>query len=122
MILPSYIVLENNADLDDLKKYDLGQMTEEARTAGADYILVLETDSKRLGQEDRLYISLNQAMFNIDGSLVLLSSYGRRLTYEQGVMQCTISNLEQSRNELKEKFDWMHTQNKQKQGVDIEDN
>ena len=122
MILPSYIVLENNADLDDLKKYDLGQMTEEARTAGADYILVLETDSKRLGQEDRWYISLNQAMFNIDGSLVLLSSYGRRLTYEQGVMQCTISNLEQSRNELKEKFDWMHTQNKQKQGVDIEDN
>ena len=122
LILPSYIVLENNADLDDLKKYDLGQMTEEARTAGADYILVLEADSKRLGQEDRWYISLNQAMFNIDGSLVLLSSYGRRLTYEQGVMQCTISNLEQSRNELKEKFDWMHTQNKQKQGVDIEDN
>ena len=122
MILPSYIVLENNADLDDLKKYDLGQMTEEARTAGADYILVLETDSKRLGQEDRWYISLNQAMFNIDGSLVLLSSYGRRLTYEQGVMQCTISNLEQSRNELKEKFDWMHTQNKQKQGVNVEDN
>ncbi|MGE4588119.1 MAG: lipase family protein [Acidaminococcaceae bacterium] len=108
-VLPSYIVLENNADLYDFTKYDLGQMAEEARTAGADYILVLEIDSKRLAQEDKWYISMSQAMFNVDGSLVSLSSYGRRLTYDQGVMQCTISNLEQCRNELKEKFSWIRT-------------
>ncbi len=108
-VLPSYIVLENDADLYDSSRYDLGQMVEEARTAGADYILVLEIDSKRLAQEDKWYISMNQAMFDIDGGLVSLSSYGRRLTYDQGVMQCTISNLEQCRNELKEKFSWVHT-------------
>ena len=65
---------------------------------------------------------MNQAMFNIDGGLVSLSSYGRRLTYDQGVMQCTISNLEKCRNELKEKFDWIHTKIEQKQGANIEDN
>lgn len=121
-VLPSYIVLENDADLYDSSRYDLGQMVEEARIAGADYILVLEIDSKRLGQEDKWYISMNQAMFNIDGGLVSLSSYGRRLTYDQGVMQCTISNLEQCRNELKEKFSWVHTGIEQKQGVNIENN
>lgn len=70
-------------------------MVEEARTAGADYILVLEIDSKRLAQEDKWYISmLNQAMFDIDGGLVL-SSYGRRLTYDH--WRAHISNLEQCR-------------------------
>ena len=92
-VLPSYIVLENNADLYDSTKYDLGQMVEDARNVGADYILILEIDSKRLAQEDKWYLSMNQAMFRTNGSLVSLSSYGRRLTYDQGVMQCTISNL-----------------------------
>ena len=121
-VLPSYIVLENNADLYDSTKYDHGQMVEDARNVGADYILILEIDSKRLAQEDKWYLSMNQAMFRTDGSLVSLSSYGRRLTYDQGVMQCTISNLEQCRNDLKEKFDWIHTKIEQKQGADIEDN
>lgn len=97
-------------------------MVEDARTVGADYILILEIDSKRLAQEDKWYLSMNQAMFRTDGSLVSLSSYGRRPAYDQGVMQCTISNLEQCRNELKEKFDWIHTKIEQKQGADDEDN
>ena len=121
-VLPSYIVLENNADLYDSTKYDHGQMVEDARNVGADYILILEIDSKRLAQEDKWYLSMNQAMFRTEGSLVSLSSYGRRLTYDQGVMQCTISNLEQCRNDLKEKFDWIHTKIEQKRGADIEDN
>ena len=121
-ILPSYIILEKNADLYDSYKYDLGQMSEDARAAGADYLLILEIDSKRLGQEDKWYITMNQALFNTDGPLVLLSSYGRRVTYDQGVMQCTIASLEQCRNELKEKFSWVHTKIDQEQGAEIEDN
>jgi hypothetical protein len=90
-------------------------MSEDARAAGADYLLILEIDSKRLGQEDKW-------LFNTDGPLVLLSSYGRRVTYDQGVMQCTIASLEQCRNELKEKFSWIHTKIDQKPGAEIEDN
>lgn len=121
-ILPSYVILQKNTDSYDSSLYDFDDMLEEAFAAGADYLLILEIDSKRMGQEDKWYITMNQALFGIDGSLVSVDSCGRMVTYDQGVMQCTIANLEQCRNELKEKFSWLHTKNDQKQGVEIENN
>lgn len=113
-VLPSYVVLDKNADLDNPANYNTGYMIEKALNAGAAYILILEIDSKRLAQEDKWYIAMNQAIFTTYGRLISLSSYGRRITYDQGVMQCTISNLEKCRNDLREKFDWVQARIEQK--------
>lgn len=121
-VLPNYIILDKNADFYSTEKYNLEEILEETIAVGADYVVIFEIDSKRLAQEDRWYISMNQAMFENDGRLISLSSYGRLITYDQGVMQCTISNLEQCRSDLKEKFAWIHTRIGQKQGANIENN
>lgn len=109
--LPSYVILDKNADLYSSDKYDLVEILKEAAEVGAEYVLFLEIGSRQLAQEDRWYIVMNQAVFKVDGSLVTITSQGRRVTYEQGVMQCTISNLEQAREELRGKFSWIETRN-----------
>lgn len=108
-VLPRYIVLNKSADLVSSDKYDLGDILVDANNVDADYVLVLEIDSKRIAQQDKWYILMNQVMFDKDGRMISLSSYGRRVTYDQGVMQCTIANLEQCRDDLKERLPWVYT-------------
>lgn len=107
--LPRYIVLNKSADFFSADSYDLGEILVDANTVGAEYILVFEIDSKRIAQQDKWYIAMNQLVFDKDGRMISLSSYSNRITYEQGVMQCTIANLEQCRNDLKEKLPWLYT-------------
>lgn len=106
--LPRYIVLDKSADLVSSDKYALAEILVDADTFAADYVLVIEIDSKRVAQLDKWYIVMNQVMFDKDGKMISFSSYGSMVTYDKGVMQCTIANLEQCRSDLKEKLPWVY--------------
>lgn len=115
-IFPNYIFMTRDLNKNSAEKTGLGQLLERAAQAGADYVLFLEVDAKRLGQEDRWYISLNQSVFTDNGGLLLMSSYGKRLSHDQGFMQCTIANIEQARADLVQIFTWSYTRTERKQG------
>ena len=73
-MLPRYVVLDKNADYCNNDAYTPQKMFAEARAAGADYLIILEVDMKRLGQTNKWYATLNQGIFKTaTGGLVTMT-------------------------------------------------
>lgn len=102
-MLPRYVVLDKNADYCNNDAYTPQKMFAEARAAGAEYLIILEVDMKRLGQTNKWYATLNQGIFKTaTGGLVTMNSTATRVTVEQGYMQSIVKDMEKCRKSLKE--------------------
>ncbi|MEG1727825.1 MAG: lipase family protein [Acidaminococcaceae bacterium] len=104
---PRYVILDNTDNKYADATYGLEELLAAAREAKADYLLVAEIDGTRMGQENKWYIVMNQSVFNIDGGLVLMNSSGRRVTFESGIMQSAINDVQKTQKELQQKFPWL---------------
>lgn len=105
--LPRYIVIDKdlNVKIGEEEKFD--QIKHLAAEAGADYILIAEIDKDRRGQSQQWYVVMNQAIFKSDGSMVVMNNFGRRVTFDQGIMQSALVDMEECRKEMKRVFPWM---------------
>lgn len=115
--IPNYLVLNviDNKENDD--KPDYQNLLKQMEVVNADYLLYLNIGAKRLGQEDRWYITLEQSVIGKNGVLMSATSFGRRLTYEQGYIQCSLANLERGFAELNTLFPWIEVQKDRKLGT-----
>lgn len=101
-MLPRYIVIDKNADYYHNKEYTCQKMLSEAKAVGADYLIILEVDMKRIRQTDKWYATLNQAIFKTStGGLVTMNSTATRVTMDQGYMQSIVKDMEKCRKVLK---------------------
>ncbi|HIU64336.1 MAG TPA: lipase family protein [Candidatus Avacidaminococcus intestinavium] len=114
--IPNYIVLgEVNGKPAEIAP-TFKELMQQARAVQAEYILYLDIDAKRVGQEDKWYITLVQSLFDNKGNLITASSFGRRLTYEQGYVQCSLSNLDQGFESLHSLLPWIEVQEERRPG------
>ena len=117
-MLPSYVVIDKTVGghkVDGQKdghhnaeNYDFQKIISEAKSAGAEYVIILETEMKRMGQTDTWYSTLNQGIFKTaTGRLVTLNTTATRVTVDQGAMQSIVKDMEECREVLKDNLDFL---------------
>jgi len=107
-MLPRYVVIDKDADYYNNKDYTYQKMISEAKAVGADYLIVLEVDMKRIRQTDKWYVTLNQGIFKTaTGGLITMNSTATRVTMEQGFMQSIVKDMEKCRKSLKDNLDFI---------------
>lgn len=101
MMLPRYIVIENNID-NEKDTMSFNDLMDKAHKNGAQYLLVIDADIRNIKQTDKLYVSINQGIFTVpDSRLITMDSGNTRITFQQGTTQATIALVENSRDAMK---------------------
>lgn len=107
-MLPSYVVIDQKfagykAEKHNAEDYDFQEIISKAKSAGAEYVIILETEMKRMGQTDTWYSTLNQGVFKVStGRLVTLNATATRVTVDQGSMQSIVKDMEECREVLRD--------------------
>lgn len=100
-ILPRYAVIASNVDLNH-PKLNFRDLLDKADEKGAKYLIVLDVDRHNVGQTNNWYIGVNQGIFTVpEGNLVGIESGSSRVNFNKGVVQATISLLEQCKEDVK---------------------
>ncbi len=82
-LLPYYIFMGEDLSEDERQR-PLLQLSKEA---GADYMLVCAVDAKQAPDANYWYVSLQQALFSTEGSLITMGFYGRKVEANVGQFQ-----------------------------------
>ncbi|MFA7068379.1 MAG: hypothetical protein WC127_05325 [Acidaminococcaceae bacterium] len=107
-MLPRYVIIDKNADYYNNREYSTQRMLAEAKAEGADYLIILEVDMKRMRQTDKWYTTLNQAIFKTStGGLVTMNSTATRVTIDQGFMQSIVKDMEKCRKILRNNLNFI---------------
>jgi len=107
-MLPRYVIIDKNADYYNNREYSTQRMLAEAKAEGADYLIILEVDMKRMRQTDKWYATLNQAIFKTStGGLVTMNSTATRVTIDQGFMQSIVKDMEKCRKILRNNLNFI---------------
>ena len=86
LLLPSYVVLDNNLDLQD---YSHGDMLRASREAGAEYALVVGIDGYQLRKNNQWYIVLDQSLFTTQGNLLSMGHFATKVLPSMGTIHAT---------------------------------
>ena len=122
-MLPSYVVIDkkndthrfdshkpdgHKSDRQNAEYYNFQEVISEAKSAGAEYVIILETEMKRMGQTDTWFSTLNQGVFKAaTGRLVTMNATATRVTVDQGAMQSIVKDMEECRDVLKDNLDFL---------------
>lgn len=107
-MLPNYMIMEKNLAAEGYASHDIIALS---KKAGADYILVCGIDGNQPRQENYWYLTLEQALFDKDGKMLTIASFGRKVAPAVGNIQAAGENLWQARADLKEKLPFLVTKN-----------
>lgn len=104
--LPHYKILAYehiNLTGDDLNGATLEKLKQQGREAGAEYLLVLAGERRRVGRTDKWYLHASQGLFNLRGRRTpLLTEQSTRIRFEQGFVQSTLALLARQKETLQQ--------------------
>ena len=99
-MLPRYIIVDENFDLDGEDAFNIRKLSETAKKIGADYILIIAIDGKSRNNSKKWYIDMNQSIFDSDGKMLSINNVAKYVSPVAGNIQATIFALEENRKEL----------------------
>lgn len=106
-MLPSYIIMERNLPKDAYTTQDLLKLS---RDAGAEYMLVCGIEGNQAPKEGYWYLTLEQGLFDKNGRMLTIGSFGRKVSPAVGNIQAAGENLWQAREALCEQLPFIVTQ------------
>lgn len=106
-MLPSYIIMGKNISKDAYRRQDLLELS---KREGADYMLVCGIDGSQPQKESFWYLTLEQALFDKNGKMLTLGSFGRKVAPAVGNIQAAGENLWQARKDLCAQLPFIITQ------------
>ncbi len=110
-MLPSYMVMDTALHPDAYATKDVVRIS---REAGADYVLICGVDGKRPQNHNYWYLSLEQALFDSKGNMLLMSSYAKKVAPAVGNIQALGENLLQFGKDLQERLPFVRLQHEPK--------
>lgn len=105
-LLPHYRILayeHTNYTGNALNGVALEKLKQQGREVGANYLLILAGERKRVGQTDKWYLHSSQGLFDLTGRGTLsLTEQSTRVRFEQGFVQSTLALLARQKETLKQ--------------------
>lgn len=96
-MLPSHAVMSQSLNM-NAKRY--GNLRTKAAGVGADYIMICSVEGQRLQDQNYWYLNLTQSLFDKDGNLLTMSSYGKKVGSAMSAVQAAGENLVDARKDL----------------------
>ena len=101
LLLPSYVVVDNNLDMGN---YSHGDILRASKEAGADYVLIVGIDGHQLRQDTQWYIALDQGLFTIEGDMLSMGRFATKVLPAVGTINATGQLFLDAKNVLAEKL------------------
>ncbi len=86
LLLPSYMVMDNNLDI---HRHGYEDIIRASKAAGADYALIIGIDGHQLRETSQWYIALDQGLFTTSGELVSVGRYATKVHPAVGTIHAT---------------------------------
>lgn len=108
MMLPSYVVMDKSFAASDIPEQE--NILSLSRIAGADYILICGIDGNKPKDKDYWYITLNQVLFDINGNMLNMSSFAKKVNPAAGNITAAGENIIAARKELMQQLPFLQTE------------
>ena len=96
-LLPSYMIMEKHLPKDAYTRQNLLELS---KREGADYMLVCGIDGNRPQREHFWYLTLEQALFDMQGNMLTMGTYGRKVAPAVGNIQAAGENFWQAKEDV----------------------
>lgn len=96
-LLPSYMIMEKHLPKDAYTRQNLLELS---KREGADYMLVCGIDGNRPQREPFWYLTLEQALFDMQGNMLTMGTYGRKVAPAVGNIQAAGENFWQAKEDV----------------------
>ena len=109
LLLPSYVVVDNNLDM---RHYQHGEILQASREAGADYVLIIGIDGHQLRKDRQWYIALEQGLFTCSGELLSMGRFATKVLPSVGTIHATGQLFLEAKDALQGRLPFQLQENK----------